>query len=368
MKLILCIAIIVLLAAPVWSFDQRSGQSIRVAEGTTITDDLLASGNSVVVGGSVDGSAFVAGSTVTVTGPVTGALAAAGGNVTIEGRKAAVTAAGGTVDARGLTARNLVVAGGTINIDQDSNIARDVMAAGSNISVRGTIGRNLKASGSNIEIGATVNGSVNATGQRIRLLPGALIRGNFIYRSPAEADIAEGATVQGRIIREEIEKQAPKGFAGRLITTIIGFLMMFLFGVVLIALFPRWMPSVGRRVLESPGWSALWGFVALIVVPIAAVVAMITVIGLPLGVALLLVYIVAMLVAVVISAIALGTLILRRQTIWLQFLVGLAILHIVGLIPVLGGIVWFAALIFGLGAIILSIFRSGAVPAPEPAG
>jgi hypothetical protein len=38
------------------------------------------------------------------------------------------------------------------------------------------------------------------------------------------------------------------------------------------------------------------------------------------------------------------------------FLVGWAILRVVALVPVLGGLVWFAAVVFGLGALVVAIW------------
>ena len=39
-------------------------------------------------------------------------------------------------------------------------------------------------------------------------------------------------------------------------------------------------------------------------------------------------------------------------------LVGWAILRVVALIPILGGLVWFAAVVFGLGALAVAIWRA----------
>jgi hypothetical protein len=40
------------------------------------------------------------------------------------------------------------------------------------------------------------------------------------------------------------------------------------------------------------------------------------------------------------------------------FLVGWAILRVVALIPILGGLVWFAAVVVGLGALAVAIWRA----------
>jgi hypothetical protein len=42
----------------------------------------------------------------------------------------------------------------------------------------------------------------------------------------------------------------------------------------------------------------------------------------------------------------------------LAFLAGLAILRVLAIIPILGGIVWFAATVVGLGALLVATWRA----------
>jgi hypothetical protein len=42
----------------------------------------------------------------------------------------------------------------------------------------------------------------------------------------------------------------------------------------------------------------------------------------------------------------------------LAFLVGWGILRVVALVPILGGVAWFAAVVFGLGALAVAIWRT----------
>jgi uncharacterized membrane protein YedE/YeeE len=52
------------------------------------------------------------------------------------------------------------------------------------------------------------------------------------------------------------------------------------------------------------------------------------------------------------------------------FLAGWAILRVVALIPILGGLVWFAAVVFGLGALAVAIWYArgpGRAAAPTQA-
>ena len=48
-------------------------------------------------------------------------------------------------------------------------------------------------------------------------------------------------------------------------------------------------------------------------------------------------------------------------------LVGWGILRILALVPILGGLVWFAAVVFGLGALLVAIWRARTTSRAAPA-
>ena len=48
------------------------------------------------------------------------------------------------------------------------------------------------------------------------------------------------------------------------------------------------------------------------------------------------------------------------------FLVGWAILRVAALIPILGGLVWFVAVVFGLGVLLVAIWRARAATRGAP--
>jgi len=49
-------------------------------------------------------------------------------------------------------------------------------------------------------------------------------------------------------------------------------------------------------------------------------------------------------------------------------LVGWAILRVVALVPILGGLVWFAAVVFGLGVLVVAIWWGRSVARAAPTG
>jgi hypothetical protein len=140
-------------------------------------------------------------------------------------------------------------------------------------------------------------------------------------------------------------------------------------GLVLLWLIGRgaaWILEAGRtRIGPALGLGLLLFFG----LPILAVLALVTVVGIPLGIGLLAGLLLIYALGYSAAAWILGRSIVRGPTTswFVAFLAGWAILRIVALIPILGGLVWFAAVVFGLGAFAVAIWRArSANPATAP--
>ena len=107
--------------------------------------------------------------------------------------------------------------------------------------------------------------------------------------------------------------------------------------------------------IQYPGLTALWGLGAIVSIIFVSIFLAITLIGIPLIPLLSLSAIVAALVGSLGVALFVGQRLNRNgnQPESQQFLVGLAILTVLALIPFLGGLVVFLVNLFGLGVILL---------------
>ena len=88
-----------------------------------------------------------------------------------------------------------------------------------------------------------------------------------------------------------------------------------------------------------------------------AIAACFTLVGIPLGVVLLLLLVPLYAIAYVTTALVLGRLILKKSRL-LAFLLGLVILGLLTLIPIAGGLIAFLAIVFGLGALFVTLLRA----------
>ena len=135
---------------------------------------------------------------------------------------------------------------------------------------------------------------------------------------------------------------------------------LFVFGVLLLAFVPRIFPPILEVARTRVGPVILWGLIATIGLPIACAIVMVTLVGIPLGLIGLLSLALLYSLGFVIASLTLGRRLLAEpRSVYLAFFVGLIILRVVGLIPVLGGLVTLAAIVYGVGALTITVWRGG---------
>jgi hypothetical protein len=126
-------------------------------------------------------------------------------------------------------------------------------------------------------------------------------------------------------------------------------------GLMIIQTSPQFLPKLAAKLHQSSGLAALWGMGAIVSIVFVSVFLAITLIGIPLIPLVGLTAIVASFVGSLGVALFVGQRINgnNNRSISQQFLVGLAILTALALIPFLGGVVVFLINLFGLGLILL---------------
>ena len=103
----------------------RSGESVIIAAGETVSNDLYAFAGTVRIDGTVDGDLVASGGLVDVTGTVTGDVLAAGGSVTITGTVGGdARIAGGTLSVGGAVTEDLLAAGGQLTVTPSGRSAK----------------------------------------------------------------------------------------------------------------------------------------------------------------------------------------------------------------------------------------------------
>jgi len=318
------------------------------------SEDVIASGSTPTVMDSVPGDAILAGGDVSFGGVTGGDYLGAGGKQAITGRiHGSLRAVGGELHVAAAIDRNTTIVGGSVELDSATVIGRNAYIVGGTIQVKGTVQQGLLAYGGAIILDGVVGRDVEVAGGALRVGPHARIAGNLRYRVPAgKVHIDPAAHITGTVTALPVSNRGPLWR----VLWILGFLLV---GVVVVALFPRFMAEAAEILPERPGRSALVGLGWGILVPIAICIAAITVIGLPLAFLTAAVYVVVVCVASVPFAVWLGQLLLGararagREGALVNFLVGGFFLLVAGIIPVVGGWVSLIAGLLGLGTILL---------------
>lgn len=278
---------------------------------------------------------------------------------------AATILAGGNVDIDEPVSGNLYVAGGNVTVS--APVEGHARIAGGDVTIKGRIGGRLAVAGGNVRIDAPVAGNATVSGGTLELGPNARIEGELEFRGGhLEQDAAAqvvGGVKQTRRHRSNWGDGTWNG-GSRWARTITG--AVWTAGLMLLAaLIAGALPGATRRMQDElrtqPWLAALFGFLALICIPIGAVLVMITVIGIPIGLLALFGYVALLLVGYVSASVVLSGLLLDRykaevaaRTAWRVGAAVLAMLVIALLarVPVVGGAVALAALVIGVGVIV----------------
>jgi hypothetical protein len=196
--------------------------------------------------------------------------------------------------------------------------------------------------------------------KRLRLLPGAHVGGDVHYDKKKPV-IAPGAVVGGDVSHQNWSG-AGNGIRWlfRLILWAAVTISTLILGLVLLAFAPRAAESAWVIARQRTGVSIAWAAGLFFGVPIVAIAAMVTVVGLPLGIALLLAYLPLAFVGYVTSCWLLGRRIARDRT-WGRkrtFLLGWGIFRLLALVPFLGTALWIGGSAFGLGVLLVTAWYS----------
>lgn len=337
----------------------RQGNRVVVERGEIINDDLYIAGSTIRIDGTVNGDLIAAGNSITVNGDVQGSSFLVGSDIDVNSRiQNSVRVAGQNVTFSAQTGRDLIAAGNFVTITRDANISRDFIIGGNDVRLDGSIGRNMVGGASMMDINGTVSGNVRLDVENLNVGSNARVGGYLKYKSANEAKIAQGANIQGEVDRTE-RRRYRRPAVSYIGAAIMSFLWVLALGVVLFLLFPRFGNGSNRK-LETKPWASLgWGFLLLILTPFAVLLLMITVIGIPTAFILLFLYIIAIYVAKIYVGFFVGSRIfaaLERVTHWFwPLLFGLLIVVIISAIPFIGWLISLAILLFGLGAIVLTL-------------
>lgn len=284
----------------------------------------------------------------------------------------ALNALGGSVLVDAPVDGDLRAAAGSVKVGTGAPIAGDASLAGGSIVVRGAIQGDLHVAGGQVTIDAPVTGDAYVASGSLTLGPQARIggrlkfRGGELHRDPAAVVMGGVSHAPSRWQRHEPAERSP--FAHGWLWT-AGLVVL---AALLAAVFPGASQRMAQELRARPWHTPAVGFLAITAIPLAAVLMMITLIGIPFGLLAILLYVALLFVGYVWIAVVVGGMLLDRfkpeTAALIAWRVGAAMLAMVVLaiavrVPFVGGVVKFAALLAGVGMITAAVMRQVRPPA-----
>ncbi|MFW2437852.1 MAG: hypothetical protein ACN4GR_00605 [Arenicellales bacterium] len=350
-------------ASVLWA--QESGKTV-ILRGI-VEEDLYAAGRIVDIQAEVWGDAVVAGQDVSIEQFVQGDVIAAGETVDIRATVADdVRVAGRRVTITGTVGDHIVAAGETLRIHSSSTIGGRAWFAGQRIDVMGNIGGELKAIGEHISVAGEVGGDAVLVAEHIEILPGAHIRGQLIYHSPNKPQVHDNARIDGDMIERPMPSVLEQRAEDQAGATIVFSISLMVAGLVYLLVFPHFSVAAAHTIGSDPWKSLALGLALLVTVPFVIFLLLITVVGHLLALVLLAAYLVFLLAGFLSAVFYVADSGLKmigksdeisRGLRSAGIIVTIIVLGILQLIPLLGGLIIFLLLLFGLGALNLCIWR-----------
>jgi hypothetical protein len=338
----------------------RKAERVEVAASEIIDDNLIALAQTVIIDGHITGDAVVFANSVTIRGTIDGNLITAAKQVEIEGVVAgSVVTAGQSVYVGALQGSQLYAAGRSVTLDAVS-LSGDAVLAGWRVDVSGSVGRDVHATGQRVAIEAELQRDLVVTGDDLYVGHDASI-GHDLQAHVHDADdlvVAAGASINGSTgVFDDLDDSRFDDF-GFYLRKLLMLAAGLVFGLVAYMLVPN-LFRAPREQTEQRGWSRAFGLglASLFLIPIAAVIVAVTLIGLPLALAALGWYAVALYLGKLLVAAEIGRRMLRmsgdkRAEVVLSLLLGLLILAVLVELPIVGGLLGFVLAVFGLGTVV----------------
>jgi cytoskeletal protein CcmA (bactofilin family) len=285
-------------ATPAMAFDGRTGDVIVIEADEVIEDDVYVSAGEFTLEGTVKGDLIVVGELIVIKGTVEGDLIAAGNTIVIEGTvtdDARIAGAALQLGDKALIGGDLISAGASLEAKRGSTVQGDTLFGGAQALLAGSMEKDLLIGTGALELRGEVAGDVTAeVGEAqdagpgpstyisetkvaipninpgLTLDEGAKVKGSFTYTQTVDVDIPAGV-VDGKITRNEpvvdadveIAPPTPAERAANWTFDLLrGIVTLAIFGLLLVWLAPTFLKGVSGKLQTQPLPSLGWGVVA----------------------------------------------------------------------------------------------------------
>jgi cytoskeletal protein CcmA (bactofilin family) len=339
----------------------RKGQSPTVNKDETIKGDIYISGERVKIEGRVEGDVFAAGKDIEINGHVTGDVISAGRYLQVRGTvDGNVRSAGNTAVISGNVGKNVMWFGDVVTVESTGRIGGSVTMFGDTLAIDGHLGRDILFFGGGINLSGGVEGGIREKGHTLIIGASAQVGGPIHFEGEKPADVSSSAKLASPVEFKQMERKKEYRDSSYYIWQVIWAAAYILFGLVLFALMPNFSEEAVKST-EQYGAAAGLGILVGCGLPIAALIACITVVGLFIGISALFLWYAALHFGQIVVGALIGKWLMgRAEETWPligRMAVGFVVLRLCTMIPHVGWVFKYGAALWGIGAISLVVYR-----------
>jgi cytoskeletal protein CcmA (bactofilin family) len=354
-------AAMLLQPASAFASEIRRGESVGVASDETIKGDIFLFGNRVRIDGTVDGDVFLFAQNANVTGHVKGDVIAFAQILDVNGQvDGNIRAFTNTLTVRGTVGKNVLTFDELVNIESSGKIGGSLTLFVENLNLEGSLGKDLLMFGKHLNLSGKVEGAIRMKGDLLSINSSAQVAGPIHYEGNKEPEVSPQAKLASPVDYHKMERKPHYMEGHYYVWQVIWLAAFVLFGLVLFQLMPQFTKEAVTNA-ERYGASFGLGVLVFFGIPIAAVIACVTVVGLFVGISTFFIWYASLYYAqLVIGALVGQWLMGRTSETWPligRMVVGIVIVRLATVIPVAGGWIKFAVIVWGLGATSLALYH-----------
>jgi cytoskeletal protein CcmA (bactofilin family) len=346
---------------------KNNSDSIFVASDETITGNLMAAAESVVIDGTISGDLIAAGSSITVNGRIEGDIIAIAQSIVINGEVGGnVRIIGNYININGLIARNLNAFGSEVLVGENTKVGWDVLIGAVSARTSGNIGGSIDAYVQKIFINGRIGKNVNVKIYKNNSLDNlvidkaAIINGDLNYSSDRQLALQE-SNVAGQINFRQTESKEGNALAIWAWSRVFSILSMILLGLILVFALPKQVNNIIELTKKKYLKSTLIGMIVLMIIPVLSFLLLFTIIGIPLSLVLMCLWLAGIFIAKTLAALMVGDLIIKdvlknkNAHLFWSLLLGVLILSLLFSLPWFGWLLRIITIFLALGSILIYV-------------
>ncbi|HTV60900.1 MAG TPA: zf-HC2 domain-containing protein [Verrucomicrobiae bacterium] len=334
-----------------------------LAAGQEVHTDLIVAADRTEIDGDVDGDLIVWSRNLTVNGHVKGDILSFAQSLQVNGPvdgNIRVFAQSFTLESS--VGHNLMAWCQDLELGPKATVGGTITAGGDDLDLNGTIAGDGLLLGNTIDIGGTMGHDVTVRAANLTVSSDAVVKGRFKFTGRNEPSVSPSAKLASPLeVKIEKRRYRPNYAAPQYyLHELLFWGARFVFGLVILLLAPGFFFDIEAS-LKRYGPAMGFGVLFLCMVPIAAILVCVTVVGLGVGIASMLLYAVAVYSGRVFVGAWLGEKLLGASQgagpAIGRLALGLALIQAGTMLPFLGILISVLATIWGLGGIVLAFHK-----------